>query len=59
MLSLMKKNAPYKGKLGRNESKVVKIVTDIDVSNSKKHVDYGETTEVHMMISSKGKSRKI
>ncbi|XRG80579.1 hypothetical protein V5E38_09890 [Rossellomorea sp. GAMAL-10_SWC] len=59
MLSLMKKNAPYKVKLGRNESKVVKIETDIDVSNIKKHVDNGETTEVHRMIKSKGKSRKI
>ncbi|ODG93957.1 hypothetical protein BED47_01950 [Gottfriedia luciferensis] len=59
MLSLMKKNAPYKVKLGRNESKVVKIETDIDVSTIKNHVDSGETTEVHMMIISKGKSRKI
>ncbi|MEH7347655.1 hypothetical protein [Gottfriedia acidiceleris] len=59
MLSLMRKNGPYKVRLGRNESKVVKIETDINVSKNKKHVDSGETTEVHLMISSKGKSRKI
>ncbi|MFF2875906.1 hypothetical protein ACFVR2_06230 [Gottfriedia sp. NPDC057991] len=52
------KNGPYKVRLGRNERKVVKFETDINVSKNKKHGDSGETSEVHMMISSKGKSRK-
>ncbi|PEL13050.1 hypothetical protein [Bacillus sp. AFS017336] len=59
MLSLMKIGAPYSVNLAGNETKRVKIETDIDLSKMKHHIDGGGSNDVHIMISSGDKTRKL
>ncbi|MFB7142192.1 hypothetical protein ACFCYN_21435 [Gottfriedia sp. NPDC056225] len=59
MLSLMKKGGPYRVNLAGNESKKVKIETDIDLSKMKHHIDSGSSNDVHIIISSGDKTRKL
>lgn len=59
MVSLMNNNAPYEVRLRGQESKRVKIETNIDVSKMKNHIDSGEATGVGIIIKSGVKSRKL
>ncbi len=59
MVSLMNNNAPYKITLGANETKRIRLETDIDVSDIQNHVESGEAMGMDIIIRSKGKHRDI
>ncbi|MEH7308122.1 hypothetical protein [Neobacillus drentensis] len=59
LLSLMNNDAPYKVRLRGNESKRIKIETNIDVSKMKNQIDSGESSEVHLIIKAGKRSRKL
>ena len=59
MVSLMNKNVPYVVKLKGNERKMVKIKSEIDVSNIENHVESGSSTGVNIIIKSGEKVRKL
>ncbi|PAE16126.1 hypothetical protein CHH91_10860 [Virgibacillus sp. 7505] len=59
MVSLMNNKAPYEISLDRKEIKVVKIKTDIDVSNIENHVESGNAFGVNIIIKSGEKMRKL
>lgn len=59
MVSLMNNNAPLEVKLKGNERKIVKIKTDINVSNIENHVESGSATSMNIIIKSGEKSRKL
>ena len=59
MVSLMNNNAPYVVKLKGNERKMVKIESNIDVSNIENHVEQGNATGINIIIKSGEKMRKL
>jgi hypothetical protein len=59
VVSLMNNDAPYNVRLQGKESKVVKIQTNIDVSNMKKHIQGGGASEINIIIKSGDKTRKL
>lgn len=59
MVALMNNKAPYEVNLGGKEKKVVKIRTDIDVSNKENHIEGGSASGVNVIIKSGEKMRKL
>lgn len=59
MVSLMNNNAPYEVRLKGNQSGMVKIESNIDVSKTENHVTSGGSTGVNIIIKSGGKVRKL
>ncbi|WP_077304621.1 hypothetical protein [Terribacillus halophilus] len=59
VVSLMNNDAPYNVRLQGKESKVVKIQTNINVSNMKKHIQGGGASEINIIIKSGDKTRKL
>ncbi|MCM3226129.1 hypothetical protein [Terribacillus saccharophilus] len=59
MVSLLNNKAPYEVELGGREKKVVKIKTDIDVSNMENHVEGGSASVINIIIKSDEKIRKL
>ena len=58
MVSLMNNNAPYEVRVKGSERKIVKIESNIDVSNIENHVEHGSSTGVYIIIKSGEKIRK-
>lgn len=59
VVSLMNADAPYEIKLGKKESKHVKMETNIDVSDMANHIEGGGATGVNIIMRSNGKNRNL
>ena len=59
MVSLMNNNVPYEVRLKGNERKMVKIKSEIDVSNIENHVESGNSTGINIIIKSGEKVRNL
>ncbi|PAD35490.1 hypothetical protein [Terribacillus saccharophilus] len=59
MVALMNNKAPYEVSIEGKEKKVVKIKTNIDVSNIENHVEGGSASDINIIIRSGDKIRKL
>lgn len=59
MVVLMNNKAPYEVDLSGKEKKIVKLKTEIDVSNMENHIEGGSASGVNVIIKSGEKMRKL
>ncbi|SEN94839.1 hypothetical protein [Terribacillus saccharophilus] len=59
MVALMNNKAPYEVDLSGKEKKIVKLKTEIDVSNMENHIEGGSASGVNVIIKSGEKMRKL
>lgn len=59
IVALMNNKAPYEVDLTGKEKKIVKLKTEIDVSNMENHIEGGSASGVNVIIKSGEKMRKL